>query len=150
MQFNLQPGASRHTICQIICTSTASHHISLVQVQAVRPQADWYLFGGADCHTGKTFACVVGAVACQEWHLICFCLTSTCHVKDLRDEMISYLGMRTLAVDPSDNTVYSANMTSVKWHAYMLHMRFVQARGAHKTSCQSFGVQEAAHMHQAS
>ena len=74
----------------IIPETTASHSISLVQVKAARPQADWYLFGGAECKIGKTFACVVGAVACQEWHLICICLTYTAsvHVKDLRDKMI--------------------------------------------------------------
>ena len=95
---------------------TANHSISAVQVRAARPKADWYLFGGAECQIGKTFACVVGAVACQEWHLICICLTYTAsvHVKDLRDKMVSYLRVPTTAVDPSGNAVYSDNLTSVR------------------------------------
>ena len=102
-------GAARH----IVLDSAASCSISCVQVQAVRPQADWYLFGGAECQIGKTFACVVGAVACQEWHLICICLTYTAsvHVKDLRDKMTSYLRVPTMTVDPTGNTVYSDNLT---------------------------------------
>ncbi len=84
-----------------------------MQVRATRLKADWYLFGGAECQIGKTFACVVGAVACQEWHLICICLTYTAavHVKDLRDKMVSYLRVPTTAVDPSGNPVYSDNLT---------------------------------------
>ena len=93
--------------------SRTTDSITLVQVRAARAKADWYLFGGAECQIGKTFACVVGAVACQEWHLICICLTYTAsvHVKDLKDKMVSYLRVPTTAVDPSGNAVYSDNLT---------------------------------------